>query len=233
MAMKRYIFWIFICSFLFSSQECLAKFHRFSLRTIIGTGYLPLKDWGDFWGEIQSSYYQKDRFGSYWDIGLGYNITEKHALALTVGGISTSASLTGAMFLDLGGDVIGVTHVAEWDFTTTPLSLSYEFYPAGAHQKNSPFFGAGFSYLISELEARSLLIYKSVIGELTQEYTRNGKGYGFHAYLGLQSQITQHLHFISRLRGRYADGMGFTDKKGSIKVEFTGIDITLGIGWTL
>jgi len=104
----------------------------------------------------------------------------------------------------------------------------------GVNNTNSPFFGAGVSYFISKLEFKSFAVYDPFFfGLFNEQGAREGKGYGFHVYLGLQSQITQHLHFISRLRGRYADGMGFTDKKGSIKVEFTGIDITLGIDWIL
>ncbi len=41
----------------------------------------------------------------------------------------------------------------------------------------------------------------------------------------------QQLYLVSRLRGRYANGMGLTDKEGDIKVEFTGIDFTFGVGW--
>jgi hypothetical protein len=75
------------------------------------------------------------------------------------------------------------------------------------------------------------LIYDSHLEDLTQKSSREGEGYGLHAYLGVQAKLTEHLFMVSRLRGRYADGMAFTDKKGEIKVDFTGVDFTLGLGW--
>lgn len=237
MCFKKWFIFIWLCFgiVLFSAQESLAQFGRISIRGSIGTGYLPLSDWGDFFGQGESSHYVKDRFGSYWEVGIAYHITEKHVMAFTVGGIKTSASLLEVMMIFyLDGDTTGfAAHVAEWDFRTTPLNLSYEFYPVELHRKNSPFFGVGVSYLLSELEAKAFGYFDSPFREWTQQGTRDGKGYGFHVYLGLQSQITPHVYFISRLRGQYADGMGFTDKKGNIKVEFTGIDLTFGVSWKL
>jgi len=129
--MKRYIFWILIYILLFSSQESLAQFDRFSLRANIGTGYLPLKAWGDFVDDGTSDY-RKERFGSYWDMGICYHLNERHALVFCIGGIRTSASMSNVMIYGSPGDTTGVAiYVAEWDFKATPLDLSYEFHPGG------------------------------------------------------------------------------------------------------
>jgi len=199
------------------------KSGRISLRGTAGVGYLPLKAWGDFVDDGTSDY-RKERFGSYWDVGVVYRITERHSVALIVGGIEISAS-------DLRTNS-SYSVDTEWDFRTNPISLSYEFRPTKLNRQFSPFIGMGASYLLSEIEYQF-----EWFGEPYRYDTgggkRNGEGYGIHAYIGLQSQITPHVYFISRLRGRYADGLGFTQKKGDIKVEFTGIDITLGIDWIL
>lgn len=237
MCFKKWFIFIWSCFgiLLFSAQESLAQFGRISIKGSIGTGYLPLSDWGDFCGDIQSGYYQKDRFGSYWEAGICYHLNERHALVFCIGGIRTSASMSSVMIYGSPSDTTGVAvYVAEWDFNASPLSLSYQFHPLGVNNTNSPFFGAGISYFISKLEFKSFAVYDPLFfGLFNEQGSREGKGYGVHAYLGLQAEITPHVHFISRLRGQYADGMGFTDKKGNIKVEFTGIDLTFGVSWKL
>jgi hypothetical protein len=230
--MKKHIIWVFISVLLFSSAECFGQFDRFSIRANIGTGYLPLKDLSDFWGDVQSSYYQKDRFGSYWDVSICYNLNEKHSLLFSIGGIKISASMSSIIIYGSLDDTTGVgVYVAEWDINASPLSFSYEFHPVGVNNTNSLFFGAGISYFISKEEYKLFAVYDPLyFGLFNEQGAREGKGYGVHGYVGLRSQITPHLYFISRLRGQYADGMGFTDKKGDIKVEFTGVDLTFGVG---
>jgi len=199
---------------------------RFSLRGMAGIGYLPMDAWGDFFSSASDNYH-KDRFGLYWDVGVVYCITERHSIALTVGIIEISASCheRNSFF----------SSAIEWDHRTIPIGLSYEYYLTSLNRWFSPFTGftgLGVSYLLSEVESRSVFV-EPLYGRTTEQGKRTGEGYGFHAYFGIQSQLTPHVHFISRLRGRYADGMGFTDNKGDIKVEFTGIDLMLGLGWRL
>jgi len=218
---------------LFCAQESLAQFDRISVSVSGGAGYLPLKDWKDFATSISSSHFDKDEFSSYLDFRVVYYLTDKHAIALNVEDINTSASLCGAMALTgATGDTTGYTSfVDEWDFSAIPIGLSYEFYPKGSEEKVTPFFGIGASYFFSEVKAKSWFLHDGLFGNLSSESTRDGEGYGVHAYVGVQSQLTEHLLIVSRVRGRYSDGMAFTDKKGAIKVEFTGVDFTLGLGW--
>jgi len=231
--LRWFIFiWLYIGSFLFSAQESIAQFSKISIRGNTGVGYLPLKDWENFSGEIGLSHFSKNRFGSYRGIDIDYHIAEKHSIVLTLEDIRTSASLFGVEIFTTVTDTIGyASYVIDWNFKTTPIELSYEFYPTGLRRKVSPFFGIGISYFISEVKAKYFEIYNSLFEKQTQEDTRDGKGYGFHIYVGLQSQIMQHLYLISCLKGRYANGMGFTDKESDIKVEFTGVDFTFGAGW--
>lgn len=142
------IIWLCIGIVMFRVSDSFGqpKPGRISLRGTAGVGYVPLKAWGelvdDGWGD-----YRKERFGSYWDIGVVYGITERHSVVLTVGGIQTSASnrISGSSY----------TSIIEWDFRTTPIGVTYEFRPTSQSRSFFPFVGVGTSYLITEIKAKS------------------------------------------------------------------------------
>ena len=215
------------------AQESWAQLDRISVSLSGGAGYLPLKDWEDFATSISSSHFEKDKFGSYLDLRAVYHLTDRHAVALNVENINTSASLYHAMALTgPTGDTSGyASSVNTWDFSAIPVGLSYEFYPVRSDESTSLFLGVGVSYFFSELEYKSWFLHDGFFGDLGSKGTRDGEGYGVHAYVGVQSQLTEQLLVESRLRGRYADGMAFTDEERDVKVEFTGMDFTLGLGW--
>ena len=215
------------------AQESMAQLDQITVSVSGGAGYLPLNDWEEFATRISSSHFEKDKFGSYLDLRAVYHLTDKHAVALNVESINTSASLYNAMALTgPTGDTSGyASFVIKWDFLAIPVGLSYEFYPMRSDESTSPFLGVGASYFFSEVEYKSWFLHPGFFGDLGSEGTRDGEGYGVHAYVGVQSQLTDHLLVVSRVRARYADGMAFTDEKGDIKVEFTGVDFTIGLGW--
>jgi outer membrane protein W len=215
------------------AQESTAQLNRISVSISGGAGYLPLKDWEDFATSISSSHFEKDKFGSYLDLRAVYHLTDRHAVALNVESINTSASLYHAMALTgPTGDTSGyASSVIKWDFSAIPVGLSYEFHPMRSDESTSPFLGFGVSYFFSEVEYKSWFLHDGFFGDLGSKGARDGEGYGVHAYAGVQCQLTEQLLVVSRLRGRYADGMGFTDEEGAVKVEFTGVDFTLGLGW--
>jgi hypothetical protein len=205
------------------NSSAVSTYVKVFFRATAGVGYLPLKDWRDFIRSVDAGEYRQERFGSYWEFGVGYNLSERHIMILTVGGIGTHASTHDTFPNESSIDVA-------LDFKTSPISLSYEFYLTKSDRQVSPIIGVGFAYLISELNAKSIWIGPPY-GEDISYYERNGEGYGVHLYLALEAEINPHIHLVSRLRGSYADGMAFTDKKGDIKIEFTGIDIAMGISW--
>lgn len=215
------------------ARESMAKAHEFSVSVSGGAGYLPLRDWEDFSTSISSSHFEKDKFGSHLDLRAVYHLTDKHAVALNVENINTSAPLYHAMALTgPTGDTSGyASSVVEWDFSAIPVGLSYEFYPMRSDESTSAFFGLGVSYFFSELEYKSWFLHDGFFEDSGSEGARDGEGYGVHAYVGVQSQLTEQLLVVSRLRGRYADGMAFTDEERDVEVEFTGMDFTLGLGW--
>ncbi|HWR83288.1 MAG TPA: hypothetical protein VN285_08295 [Candidatus Deferrimicrobium sp.] len=191
-----------------------------SIRATGGVGYLPLNEWTDF-ARAGADNYRKERFGAYWDIGIFCSFARRHAVGLTVGGIGITA-------YDSGSVAPYYSYRTQWDFKTAPVTLVYEFYFSRSNCRFTPFIGAGVSYLITDLE----VTHKSIgepYGLETSVVTGDGEGYGFQGYLGLRSQITPSFFLVSRMRGQYADGWGFTRKKGDVKIEFTGADIALGL----
>lgn len=180
------------------------------------------------------AHFDKDEFGSYSEFRVTYHLAERHAITFNVEKIKTSASLSNAM-IRTGefGDTLGHAYVVdEWDFSATPIGFSYEFHPKLAQETVSPFLGVGASYFFTDVKYKSWYLHDTLFGNLNSDRTRDGEGYGVHLYVGVQSKLTEHFMIFSRVRGRYADGMAFTDKKGDIKVEFTGVDFTLGVGWS-
>ncbi len=209
---------------------------------------------------VEQSYpadFERNKLGVCSDIRLTYHLTRKHALSLEVGFIGTSASVY--QFRPVATTMdhhtrhgIGeapeftdsVLAVYEWDFEAIPVGLSYEFYPRSTGGKLSPFVGIGGSFFFSRVRYKRDAAYEPDpypglhLGLNEEPMTppnkrddRVGNGYGLHMYAGAQYRLTQRLLALFRLRGRYADGMAFTDEEHDVKVEFTGVDLTLGLGW--
>jgi outer membrane protein W len=219
---------------LFFSNSSQAQPNRFSFTLSGGAGYVPLDDWKDFFSGITMSHYQREKLGTFLEARVAYHLTDKHAIAFNVENISMSAFLCGAMTL---GDYTPTPedhacYVDQWDFSARPIGLSYEFFPLGYQEKISPFLGTGASYFFSKAVAKSHFLNNGRFQGLDSGSSRNGDGYGLHVYAGIQSRIAKNLLLISRLRGRFADGMAFTDPKAAAKVEFTGFDFTIGWGWS-
>ena len=141
----------------FFAQESAAQHKRISVSLSGGAGHLPLRDWEDVFTGISSSHFEKDKFGSYVDLRTVYHLTDKHAVALNVENINTSASVYNAMALTgPTGDTSGyASSVNTWDFSAIPVGLSYEFYPVRSDESTSLFLGVGVSYFFSELEYKS------------------------------------------------------------------------------
>jgi outer membrane protein W len=218
---------------LFAAHPVQSESNKISFSVSGGAGYLPLDDWKDVFSNDTSSHFQEDKFGSYLDFRASYFLTNKHAVALDVEHIAVSASLYDVLIqTNEFGHFVGYFQTFfEWDFSAMPVGFSYEFYPKGREGKVSPFFGGGLTYFFSQVHGQTFLYLDQITENPIQKSTRSGEGYGMHAYVGIESKLTDHWVILTRLRGRYADGMAFSDKPGAIKVEFTGVDFTLGLGW--
>jgi hypothetical protein len=141
----------------FFSNSSQAQLYRFSFALGGGAGYVSLDDWEDLFSSITMSHYQREKLGTFLEARVAYHLTDKHAIALNVENISISAFLCGAM--PLGSYTPPpedhACYVDQWDFSATPIGLSYEFFPLGHQEKISPFLGTGASYFFSKVVAKS------------------------------------------------------------------------------
>jgi opacity protein-like surface antigen len=87
-----------------------------------------------------------------------------------------------------------------------------------------PLVGIGISYVFSEVEATDHFFDRTE--------SRHGTGYGVHGSVGLIAQLTDSLGMVTQVRYRYSDGMAFSGAEADVKVEFTGLDVSIGLEWT-
>ncbi|HEU4929187.1 MAG TPA: hypothetical protein VFU38_05105 [Candidatus Krumholzibacteria bacterium] len=186
----------------------------------VGAGYLPMKDWEDFWDGVTEGAYQHDRLGLYTEVSLTSRLTQRHAIRFTFEWITTSAWAAVNQ-----GEVDA--HSIEWDFETFPVSASYELTLRGAEPGALTLLGVGAGYYMSEVTGKTV----GRINPVTE--TRRGDGYGFHAYLRQTALIADHFSLSGMIRGRWADGMALDDNDGDVKVEFTGVDVSMGIEYRI
>lgn len=212
-----------------------AQSSPFSIRITTGAAYLPLQDWGGFFNNVADSEYQHHTPDTYFGTSVHLALSDRHAIAIGAERIQTSASLFGYQILmNETGDSLGILSVdiLTWAFQGTPITLSYEYRRQLSNWSVIPFLSIGFSYFRSQVQADLTHLTQAMPLPGGTGSARKGEGYGIHATLGLVTQFTKHLQLISQVRYRYADGMAFTDDEGDIKVEFTGFDASLGLGWS-
>lgn len=218
------------------SNDCHARERHTSVSCRISGGatYIPLQDWSAFFGKLQNSRYEQNNPNIYGGIAIQVAFGSSHAFHVGTELTRTTATLFGVSILkNTIGDTLGIldSHVIKWTFQGVPLTFGYEYRFLPVNEHIVPFIGLGASYFNSQVKIKytRLLDWLS----LPEPTVRNriGKGYGAHVSLGVLSQVTRHILVISKIRYRYSDGMAFTDNKGDIKVEFTGFDVSLGIGW--
>lgn len=185
-----------------------------TVRPSVGVVHLPLSDWSKFFGGFPNSFYTKNNPNLYYGISLHYALSPDHSIMIGTESIKSSATLSDSLFLTV-----------EWKFQGIPFSIGYEYRIVTFNERFTPVAGLGISYFISEVNARN--------NYFNQTSKRTGNGYGVHLSLGLISQLMKSLSMISQARYRYSDGMAFSSNKNDIKVEFSGFDFSVGVGWTL
>lgn len=199
----------------------------FSIRAMAGVAHVPLSDWSNF---IESTanphYYQKNNPNPIYGLSIHYGLSPRHSVNLGTELVQTRASESSLLYqLDSTGNPTGSWFsTVKWKFRGIPITLGYEVSPFSVSETFSPYLGAGASFFFSK-----------VTGEVIDPYVpskvkRTGKGYGLHGAIGFQSRLSSVVSTIWQVRYRYSDGMAFTDEEGSIKVEFTGFDFSVGLG---
>ena len=185
---------------------------EFSIRTSVGVVHLPFYDWSKFWGEFSNSFFSKNNPNLYYGLNVYYSLNSDNAINIGTEIINSSASLS-----NIDGTI-------DWKFRGIPITLGYEYKILDFNKGSALILGAGFSYFISKVTAHDSYFNITL--------NRNGNGYGIQASVGLSAELTENIGMISQVRYRYSDGMAFTDKKGSIKVEFTGFDFSTGLSYS-
>ncbi len=205
----------------------LAPAGSFSIRATAGVAHLPLSDWSNF---IESTanphYYQKNNPNPIYGLSIHYGLGPRHSMSLGTELVQTRASESSLLYqLDSAGNqTVSWFSSAKMKFRGIPITLGYEVSPFSVSETFSPYLGAGASFFFSE-----------VTGEVIDPYVpskvkRTGRGYGLHGTVGFQSRLSSSVSTIWQARYRYSNGMAFTDEEGSIKVQFTGFDFSVGLG---
>ena len=184
---------------------------EFYIQTSAGVVYLPFYDWSNFASNVSNATYSKNDPNFYYALSVQYRLNSYHFISIGTELIRSTASESNSLV------------IVDWKFQGIPITLGYEYRPFTFNEHFTPTFGAGISYFISEVDA-----YDNLFNHTLKRY---GDGYGVHASIGLNSELSKSLSLISQIRYRYSNGMAFTDKKGDIKVEFTGFDFNTGLSW--
>lgn len=182
----------------------------------VGAGHLPMNEWEDFAGFT----YQHDRLGLYSEFSVTSRFAQRHALRFSLEWIKTSSSETTS--------VQGIGDITvEWDFEAIPFSASYEFALRQSASDAFTLLGVGAGYYMSDVTGKISGGTNPSTGE------RSGEGYGFHGYVRQTAPISERLSLSGMLRGRWANGMAFDDNEGDVAVEFTGVDVSIGLEWEI
>ncbi len=184
----------------------------FTVQASAGFVYLPLHDWSRFFGGTTNSFYYKNNPNLYYELSFQYSINSKSAINIGTELINSSAYLSSSY------DRI------DWKFQGLPISIGYGYKVLSINKYSALIIGAGISYFLSKVSAHDS--YFNTTGYW------HGNGYGVNASVELNTMLTKKLGLISRIRYRYSNGTAFTEKKGDIKVEFTGFDFGTGLSWS-
>jgi hypothetical protein len=205
---------------------------EFTVIASLGGAYLPMGDWKEFAGA--TGHYHTDALGRTREVAVQYELSNRFAFAISAGLVTTSATNTEYMyFTSTTGESIDSTALyAAWDFKGYPVGLSMEFYPGTGKGPVNTSLGVGSSYYFSEVDGRVDLMPDMGLQDDGSVKARRGSGYGFHAYVSVRARLGHGVVVSSRLRAQYADGMAFTEPKGSVPVRFSGVDVSLGLGWS-
>ncbi|HMB89351.1 MAG TPA: hypothetical protein VKP65_00800 [Rhodothermales bacterium] len=126
-----------------------------------------------------------------------------------------------------------------WDLKAVPVTLGYSYELADPGKGIVPIVGVGVSYYFCEvkkhrsMDASGSMLYVSSPGTPDAVEKERGMGYGFQATLGLRTEITRHIFVQAQSRTRYVNGFAFMGQHAEdLGMEFTKIDVTLGLGYT-
>lgn len=185
-----------------------------------GAGPLRFDDLEDFWDDFDL-HHDTDPLAFYWEIAGMWRFAERHAARLSVERITTSVTVSLS-------DPFGTLR-SEQNFTAIPISLSYELALTRSASGAATSLGVGASVYWSEFEGNTEFYAADPSFDSIDHSSRKGEGYGFHGYVKQVAPITDRLFLSGMIRGRWADAMSFEDEDGSVPVNLSGLDVSLGV----
>ncbi|MCH7782059.1 hypothetical protein IID62_03245 [candidate division KSB1 bacterium] len=238
--MKKLMILVTCCliHFELANNAAFAQEKPFSISFGGGAGSVPLNDVIKF-TEIAHTvvadggrfydFFEKEDHGKFGFLKIAYHIdnTWGTSLLFETVNISAQGKSTHGGF---GGPIR--TADEDWEFTSVPISILYEFFFRGRDNRFSPVFGIGPSLYISRLVKKDVLTSIDTGMKSKSEFKETQIGYGLLLFIDLQSSFNR-FFVNSRFQARLAEGMRIQDKQthNSYDVDFTGVDFTFGFGW--
>ena len=201
-----------------------------------GAGVMPMSDWDSEAKAYPNSYYSQNDYAGYMDLRLSLISGPHHSFRFAIGHIKTSSTVTYARRVAYDFDVqVTAVKTILWQFSAIPMEFSYEYHPLGNEGGVVSFFGGGVSGYLTKIDRRDYDLYNysrdTYFSIKASGYDEIG--YGFQVFVGVRAFVCSGLFIETQLRGRYADGTVLTHDHSDIKVKFTGLDLTTGLGWKL
>lgn len=196
----------------------------FSVGAQVGAGPLTLNELEDFWDELDL-HHDDDALALCWELSAAWQFAQRHAMRVSAGQITASIEV---YYVDPSLGAL----TSQQNFEAIPVCASYEFELLRCEHGASTWLGLGAGLYLTELEGNEA----SYIGfpePIIVHHSRDGNGYGFHGYLRQTAPISERLSLSGMIRGRWADGMAFDDNEGDIPVDFTMVDVGIGLEWRL
>jgi len=229
----------FVLVFSGINTELFGQEKLFSISFGGGNGFMPLKDVIRFtdWAspDIDDAcrsyqFFRKEDYGKFGYLKVAYHIDKTWGTSILFETINISAKGK-STHISIAG--IAGTADEDWDFTTVPISVLYEFFIRGRDNRFSPVFGIGPSLYISKMVRKDVFTSSNSENKSFSEIKETQIGYGLLLFFELQSSINDRFILHSRFQVRLAKGMHINDKQAfnSYDVDFTGVDFTLGFGW--
>jgi hypothetical protein len=188
-----------------------------------------MTEWKDFVASGPNDHYSADDLALYVDAVARVRLANKHGLRLSYGRMFTSADLAGVMNLIPGPG--SNTVVIEYSFNTAPVGLAYEFFFSGFGHGSTAFAGVGTSIYFTSVETKVRELGISAFPNPSPPESRTGQGLGVELFIGQRAKVSERLSIDAQIRGRWADGLLFSDNAGDIKVEFSGVDVSVFAEW--
>ena len=202
---------------------------EFSLGAGGGVGYMPMTEWEEFTTSGPNSHYSADDVALYLDVLARIRLGGKHGLRVSYGRISKSADwAVVSQFVPGPGSS---TSVVEYKFSTAPFGFAYEYFFSGFENGSTTFAGLGASVYFTSLEAKARDLGISAFPNPPERSERVGRGLGVEIFIGQRARVSDRLSIDVQIRGRWADGLLFSDDAGDIKVEFSGVDVFVFGEW--